>query len=83
VITDLYTRVKETWLYLYLVIGNWRRKVVGWYASATGCCHAVVTKAKSESPQRSRVPVSSYQKGPFQAPWVIWVIRLTSPHLPN
>jgi len=22
-------------------------------------------------------------EGPFQAPWIIWVIRLISPHLPN
>ena len=30
----------------------------------------------------SDVMCSKALKGPFQGPWVIWVIRLTSPHLP-
>jgi hypothetical protein len=28
------------------------------------------------------IPGPNTRMGPFQAPWVIWVIRLTSPHLP-
>ena len=57
------------------------RLLHAWIATALVLGASIADPSRQEPFDAGRPSVPGWVKGPFQAPRVIWVIRLTSPHL--